>query len=277
MKLKNLFTMLILLFIPLLWGCSSDSSMPGEQSSYPPPVAVDTLLDNGLHIRDTELGSGAPVDSGYYFRAHYIGYLQNGEIFDSSYERNTPIHFQLGVGQVIPAWEQGIKGMRAGGKRVLETPAELAYGQTGIPGIIPSGQSLRFDIEMLEVIVPPSPLDLGSGRMQRSSSGIEYMVHRTGNGRKPDTGDMVNVHYSGYLSDGTLFDSSHLRSESFRFRAGTGYVISGWDQMILDMRAGEIRTIIVPADHAYGDAGIPGVIPPNAELRFDIELLEITK
>jgi peptidylprolyl isomerase len=245
--------------------------------TYPPPVAIDTVLSNGLIIKDLELGAGIPVDSGYYFFAHYTGYINNNEVFDTSQERNTPINFQLGVGQIIPAWEIGIKGMRAGGKRMLTTPPELAYGETGIPGILPAGVTLHFEIEMIEVIKPPVAWDISSSRMRSTESGIQYVIIENGRGNKPEPNDLVAVNYSGYLEDNTLFDSSLLRSEVFRFRIGTEYVIKGWDEIIQDMRVGEKRVVIIPPELAYGNGGLYGIIPPDAILRFDIELIEIAK
>ena len=274
--MNKYFSLIIILTVSgFLLNCTGNTGTTTDEISYPPPVAVDTILENGLEIKDTHLGSGAPVDSGYYFNAHYIGYLSNGEIFDSSYERNTPINFQLGYGQMIQSWEQGIKGMRAGGKRTITTPSELAYGANGIPGIIPANETLTFEIEMLEVVRPPKPWDLGSTKRQSINNNIEYVIVTTGQGNRPSTNDQVVVHYSGYLSDGTLFDSSLLRDDPFSFRLGTGYVIPGWETTIADMRPGEKRTVFIPPSLAYGVEGIPGTIPANATLRFDIELIEI--
>jgi len=273
-RIKSL--LFISVTIVLLYSCSgSDSNKIYE--TYTPPVALDTVLSNGLVIKDLELGSGVPVDSGYYFFAHYTGYLNNDEVFDTSHERNTPINFQLGVGQIIPAWEIGIKGMRAGGKRMLTTPPELAYGDSGIPGILPAGVTLHFEIEMIEVIKPPLAWDISSTRTRSTESGINYNIIQNGRGNHPEPNDLVAVNYSGYLDDNSLFDSSLLRSEVFRFRVGTEYVIKGWDEIIQDMRVGEKRVVFIPPDLAYGVTGVYGIIPPNATLRFDIELIEIAK
>jgi peptidylprolyl isomerase len=265
---------LIALIFLLNIGCSS-SDTPQTDTSYPPAIAIDTVLSNGLVIKDVQLGSGIPADSGYYFIAHYTGYLDNDEIFDTSHERNTPINFQLGVGQVIPAWELGIKGMRAGGKRTLTAPPELAYGKTGIPGILPAGVTLHFEIEMIEVIKPPTAWDISDIRMRSTDSGITYAIIEKGRGSKAEPNNLVAVNYSGFLEDNSLFDSSYLRSDVFRFRVGTDYVIKGWDEIIQDMRVGEKRVVFIPPNLAYGNGGLNGIIPPNATLRFDIELIEI--
>jgi FKBP-type peptidyl-prolyl cis-trans isomerase len=273
-SLKSSLVTAIVLSITIA-SCSSEPSTTTPEQAVSAPVALDTTLENGLSIKDTQLGSGIPADSGHYFIAHYIGYLENDEIFDSSYERNTPINFQLGKGQVIQAFEHGLKGMREGGKRTLIAPASLAYGDQGIAGIIPANSNLRFEVEMLRVIVPPQPWDISNSRIQTTDSGIEYVIVESGNGEQPLPQQMVSVHYAGYLDNGQLFDSSHLRSDPFRFTVGTGEVIPGWEEIIRQMRVGEKRTIMIPPNLAYGETGIEGTIPANAKLRFDIELLEV--
>lgn len=111
--------------------------------------------------------------------------------------------------------------------------------------------------------------------------GLKYHIEKDGTGeRTPSPGEVVEVHYTGWLDNageqGQKFDSSHDRARPFSFVVGAGQVIKGWDETLLEMREGEIRYIILPPELAYGSRGAGAVIPPNATLRFQVELLKIT-
>lgn len=109
---------------------------------------------------------------------------------------------------------------------------------------------------------------------KKTESGIEYYVVTEGAGSvKPSTGQTVSAHYSGYLLTGKKFDSSHDRNQPIKFPVGTGRVIPGWDETLLDMVKGEKRHVIIPSDLAYGARGASGVIPPDSPLFFEIELV----
>jgi FKBP-type peptidyl-prolyl cis-trans isomerase FkpA len=103
-----------------------------------------------LKIEDVEVGTGAEAKSGDTVSVHYTGTLVDGTKFDSSVDRGTPFEFTLGHGQVIKGWDQGVAGMKVGGKRKLSIPADLAYGERG-QGSIPPNTPLLFDVELLEV------------------------------------------------------------------------------------------------------------------------------
>ena len=108
-----------------------------------------------------------------------------------------------------------------------------------------------------------------------TSSGLKYIDLVEGNGPAPEAEKDVTVHYSGYLANGTKFDSSVDRNEALAFQIGVGQVIKGWDEGVMSMKAGGKRKLIIPPQLGYGERGAPPVIPPNAELIFDMELLEV--
>lgn len=97
-----------------------------------------------------------------------------------------------------------------------------------------------------------------------------------GTGSAPKRGDTVTVHYTGWLTDGSKFDSSVDRDEPFTFVLGTGQVIQGWDQGVAGMRVGDKARLTIPPELAYGEQGFPGAIPPNATLIFEVELIAVS-
>jgi FKBP-type peptidyl-prolyl cis-trans isomerase len=114
---------------------------------------------------------------------------------------------------------------------------------------------------------------LASG-FERTASGLRYRILQAGTGTKAERGQTVSVHYKGQLADGTVFDSSYKRNQPIDFPLGVGQVIPGWDEGIQLLRIGDKARLVIPSDLAYGSAGAGGVIPPNANLIFDVELMD---
>jgi len=109
--------------------------------------------------------------------------------------------------------------------------------------------------------------------MIETDSGLKYEDLLVGDGATAEVGQQVTVHYTGWLEDGTKFDSSHDRNDPFQFSLGKGMVIKGWDEGVAGMQIGGKRKLTIPADLGYGASGAGGVIAPNATLIFDVELL----
>ena len=105
----------------------------------------------GLVIEDLTVGTGKTAAAGQKVTVHYTGWLTNGKKFDSSKDRNDPFVFNLGAGQVIRGWDQGVQGMQVGGKRKLTIPPDLGYGARGAGGVIPPNATLLFDVELISV------------------------------------------------------------------------------------------------------------------------------
>lgn len=111
-----------------------------------------TLTSSGLKMKDEEVGSGAEAQAGKSVSVHYTGtFYPGGDKFDSSLDRGQPFQFKLGARQVIKGWDEGVAGMKVGGKRTLIIPPDLAYGSNGIPGAIPPSSTLKFEVELLGV------------------------------------------------------------------------------------------------------------------------------
>ena len=132
-----------------VWQAISDEELRQEQ--HIELIASEKLAE--LEIETTEEGSGKEAVAGDFVEMHYTGTLEDGTKFDSSLDRDEPFKFTLGVGQVIPGWDQGIVGMKPGAKRKLIIPSHLAYGERNLPGI-PAGSTLLFDVEFLGFVQP---------------------------------------------------------------------------------------------------------------------------
>lgn len=119
------------------------------------------------------------------------------------------------------------------------------------------------------------PATVNEADYQTTDSGLKYAILKETSGEKPQSGQTVSVHYSGWLPDGKNFDSSFKRNKPFEFVLGQGQVIRGWDEGIALLHKGEKAQLVIPPELGYGQQGIPGVIPENATLIFDVELVDI--
>jgi FKBP-type peptidyl-prolyl cis-trans isomerase len=123
-----------------------------DKNAGPPAVAGEpTTTPSGLKIWELQPGAGDPAVGGKDVTVHYTGWLTSGKKFDSSVDRDEPFTFGLGARQVIKGWDEGVSGMKVGGKRRLEIPPDLGYGTRGAGGVIPPNATLIFDVELLKV------------------------------------------------------------------------------------------------------------------------------
>lgn len=146
-----------LIFIAVLFCCKSETQVKEKPSPLDKEVlAISVPADaittkSGLQYVDKVAGTGQQPQAGQQVSVHYTGKLMDGSKFDSSLDRNEPIEFTVGAGEMISGFDEGVASMKVGGKRVLYIPSELAYGSTGIPGIIPPNAMIVFEVELLNI------------------------------------------------------------------------------------------------------------------------------
>ncbi len=233
---------------------------------------------SGLKYKILEHGKGKKAAAGSIVSVNYTGKFLNDSVFDSSYKRGKPIDFTLGAGQVIKGWDEGVALLHVGDKAEFLIPPELAYGSRQT-GTIPANSTLKFEVELMDVKEPVKVEEYNVKEKDTltAANGLKYIIVKEA---KKDAvaataGHKVSVHYSGYLTDGKMFDSSVKRNQPFEFTLGVGQVIKGWDEGVALMKEGEKCRFIIPYQLAYGERGYPGAIPPKATLIFDVELLKV--
>jgi len=204
---------------------------------------------------------------------HYCGWTTDGKKFDSSLDRGQPTSFPLNG--VIKGWTEGLQLMTEGEIRRFWIPAALAYGEN--PGGGRPGGTLVFDVELISIkSAPKAPADVkeAPADAEKTASGLASKVIEKGKGEaKPKATDNVSVHYTGWTTDGQMFDSSVVRGEPATFPLNR--VIPGWSEGVQLMVEGEKRRFWIPAELAYGKNPPPGA--PAGTLVFDVELLKIVK
>jgi len=254
-----------------------DQSKPKDEFAAPPdvkaPPADAEKTPTGVASKVLKAGTGDKKPREFdKVKVHYTGWTTDGKMFDSSRKRGTPMTF--GVNQVIPGWTEGLQLMVVGEQRRLWIPERMAYkGQTGRP----QGM-LVFDVELIDIIegkppIPPPPDVAGPpADAKTTGSGLAYKILEKGEGKdKPNSWDRVEVNYTGWTTDGKMFDSSTKRGRPLKINADK--VIPGWTEGLQLMSVGDKARLWIPEELAY--KGRPG--PPKGMLVFDVELLGIER
>jgi len=260
---------------------SKPSPSAADQRKAPADVAAPPedaqKSASGLASRVLRAGTGTVHPHRWdEVTVHYTGWMTSGKMFDSSVARGQPMTFKLD--QVIAGWTEGVQLMVAGEVRRLWIPANLAYGETARQPGGPAGM-LVFDVELLDIIPGVKPIEAPSDVAAppkdavRTASGLAFRNLTKGTGKvHPFLTDRVRVHYSGWTTNGKLFDSSVARGEPTEFPLNG--VIKGWTEGVRLMVVGDKTRFWIPGELAYGNSpSRPGT--PSGMLVFDIELLEI--
>lgn len=237
------------------------------------PADAETTA-TGLASKVLQAGTGTVKPTAAdTVEVHYTGWTTDGKMFDSSVQRGSPAKFPLN--RVIKGWTEGLQLMVVGEKRRFWIPGPLAYGDTPKRPGAPSG-TLVFDVELLGLTsAPKAPADVAAvpADAEKTASGLAYKVLKPGTGTtKPVVTDVVEVHYSGWTTDGKMFDSSVARGRTATFPLNQ--VIKGWTEGLQLMTEGGKTRFWIPGNLAYGETpSRPGA--PAGTLVFDVELVKI--
>ena len=268
--MKNRTTIPVLFGTLLLLTVSAIAQSPipaPPDVAAAPEDAVTTASGLATKVLEAGLGTKHPGATDIV-TAHYTGWTTDGTMFDSSVARGEPISFPLD--RVIPGWAEGVQLMVAGETRRLWIPEKLAYdGRAGAPAGM-----LVFDVELLAFAPAPEPpavpADVAGAPTDAevTASGLASKVLQAGSGEAhPKASSNVTVHYTGWTTDGQMFDSSVVRGQPASF--ALNQVIAGWTEGLQLMVAGEQRRFWIPEKLAY--QGRPGA--PAGMLVFDVELI----
>ncbi len=265
-NLKQLTPVFILLSVLIVGGCSI--------LQMPEPAPKPSFTDTGLAYTIIREGEGELPVEGDLVTLHYRGYLSDGTLFDSTYDRNEPVQIIMGRGELLPGMEEGIALLRSGSRARLVIPPELAYGDKGF-GKVPENETLTFELTILRVFTPDTSFETEDMHILETPSGIRYAIVEPGNGIPLQKEMRITLHYTGYIDDATqtMFDSSHGRDEPFDFILGRRMVLPGWEEVLPNLNVGDKAKLWIPSAMAYGDRG-RGPIPPGTDLVFDIEILD---
>lgn len=260
-------------------SCSNDKTANADSKTTDMIQGDTTTTASGLKIVFTKKGDGKQAVAGNMVKVHYVGKLTNGTEFDNSIKRGEPIEFPLGQGRVIKGWDEGIAMMKVGDKATLVIPPDLGYGPKDM-GSIPPNSTLIFDVELVDVreVAKPVPYNTEGKEIKKTPSGLQYViVEESKDGEQAYANMIAEVNYTLYLEDGTILDSSIPGGKPMPFQIGSGGVIKGFDEGVRLMSVGDKYRLIIPPNLAYGDQGAGGVVPPNATLIFDIELVSLKR
>lgn len=260
---------------------STDTTVAGAVAK--PEVSLPSALPTELVITDLTEGTGTAAADGDTLVVHYVGVRStDGAEFDNSYDRGTPLPLTLGSGRVIKGWEQGLVGVKQGGRRQLDIPAELAYGdappESGA-GVIKAGDTLTFVIDVVAIVPKPDPANAPKVSIPPTPNQTEQTFTDliVGDGAAIEPGQAVAVHLLAFsAADGTQIDSSWDTGSPLTFVPGSGELPPGLEKAVEGMKVGGRRQVDIPFADAFGEAGNEGLgLPASTDLIMVLDLVAV--
>jgi peptidylprolyl isomerase len=240
-------------------------------------------LAPGVEYRDLAVGTGEPCPPAARGLVRYTGWLPDGTVFDSTRDRGG-VATEFDLATVIPGWQDGVPGMRVGGVRKLVIAPGQGYGAKG-HGKVPPNSRLIFEVELLSFTpatptAPPGLAKLSDGTdpgaddpaLKDIGEGLKVRDLKVGTGAEAKPGDTVVAHYTGWLMNGAVFDSSVPRGPPPELALGK--MLPGWQKGIPGMKVGGVRKLVIPPALAYGPNRV-GIVPPNSTLVVEVGLVGV--
>jgi FKBP-type peptidyl-prolyl cis-trans isomerase len=267
------FILFSLLLITVFFGCSNE-----------PDIAT---TKKGIRYTEDKIGTGDAVKKGDLISLHFKAWVisdstnlfgdwskdstKAAELVGDSKAGNAPAKFILDSMNFAPGIDDVIVGMKPGGIRtVILPPTNDPQNPMGSQ----PGYKLVIELAEFKTIQPVKMWDVDTTKIQTTASGLQYILIEEGQGDFPVKGNIVSVHFSGFLLNGSKFDSSVEKDQPIEFRLGDKQVIAGWEEGIALLKKGGKARLIVPDSLAFGEMSRPG-IPANSILLFDVELVDI--
>ena len=231
----------------------------------------------GIKYFVVDSGNGKPAKAGDNVYVHFTGWLPDGTIYTSTRNNGDARRFTAGAGETFEGMDSALMLMPEGARFKFVIPSKLAFGKEGYGNRVPPNTDVTLDIEMVRISPEKHVAKWNAAGLDTvtTASGLRYIVFEPGFGQPIVDHSIVTAHFSVYLPDGKLIDSSVKRESPIRYPVGAGLIIEGWEEASLLMRNGSRFQLLVPARLAYGDEGQPPLIPANADLIFDVEILDV--
>ncbi|HSB84750.1 MAG TPA: FKBP-type peptidyl-prolyl cis-trans isomerase [Ilumatobacteraceae bacterium] len=258
---------------------SASSTVPAVSSTVPKPaVQIPASLPTELVVTDLTDGTGPAAVAGDTVVVNYVGVRSaDGSEFDNSYDRGAPFPVTLGVGQVIKGWEQGLIGVKDGGRRQLDIPADLAYGDNPPSDAIQPGDALTFVIDVVAIIPKPDPTDEPSISIPPTPNQADesFTDLTVGDGPGFEAGQTVVLMFLAFsASDGKQIDSSWKSGAPLTFVPGNGQLPPGLEKAVEGMKIGGRRQVNIPFADAFGAEGNSQLgLPPSTDLIMVLDLI----
>jgi FKBP-type peptidyl-prolyl cis-trans isomerase FkpA len=296
-----------------LFSLSSNIFAQGNAASIEAFLKKNTLKADknteGIFVTTLKEGTGKSPKTGDYVKVHYTAQLLSGKVFDKT-EPAKSFVFQVGYRQVVAGLDAGVAKMKVGAKSIFYIPAELGYGSATVGTAIPANSALVYEVELLEILTlkaydtymrelevvekkefaqrkvaqfKKDKIDINDYALshkinaKRTTSGLSYAFIKEGKGALIEAGNIVQIHYEGFLLDGKPFDSTKDKPP-FKFEIGEGKTIAGWEEGLKFFNKGAEGWLLIPSQMAYGPMGIFDKtvnIPANSVLVFKVKIVEV--